>query len=75
MTTSYHLGSRTSVITTLLGTYLPQAHQIHFGFALHDVLLLNAFGKYSALCEVHVPKVWSHFAAFCSVFPSPLTDN
>lgn len=66
MTTSCHLGSRAGVTATLPGIYPPHAHQIHFGFALHGALLLNALGKYSALCEVYVLKVWSQFATLCS---------
>lgn len=74
MTACYHLGSRAGVIATLLGIYPPYAHWIHFGFALQGALLLNALGKYSALFEVHIPKLRSH-VTLCSAFPSPITGK
>lgn len=68
VTASYHLVGRASVIPTpLLGIYFPHAHQVHFGFALHGALLLNALGNYSILCKVHFPKDWSHFAPYLSL--------
>lgn len=51
-------------IATLLGIYPPCALRIHFGFGPLGALLLNALGKYSALYEVHIPKVWWPSAVF-----------